>query len=291
MAQSDPYWLAAVAAEQVLKDRSIVSLPIDPVAIATGLGIKVMPKDPRSPGVSGMLIRVGNEFGIGYATHINSAGFRRFSIAHELGHFFLPGHIDAVFVNDDIHESHAGFASGERYEMEADHFSAGILMPRTLFVPALRQSGSGLAAIEKLSNLCQTSMPATAIRFAQCTSDPVAIVISTGNKVEYCFMSSALKGVSGIDWIRKGQAVPRGTPTFIFNGDSDNVQGGARVEDTSNLSDWFNGKRSIEISEAILGLGGYGKTLTVLYDIELPDEDEEAEEEAMVESWATRFRK
>jgi hypothetical protein len=47
-------------------------------------------------GVSGMLLRNGDDFGILYATHIKSSGFQRFSISHELGHYFLPGHIDAV---------------------------------------------------------------------------------------------------------------------------------------------------------------------------------------------------
>ena len=46
-----------------------------------------------------MLIRYGQEFYIAYATHIQSEGFRRFSVAHELDHYFLPGHIDHVLPN------------------------------------------------------------------------------------------------------------------------------------------------------------------------------------------------
>ena len=71
-----------------------------------------------------MLLRRGNTFGIAYATHINSIGFQNFSVAHELGHYFLPGHVEAVLANDDVHDSRAGFASGDRYEMEAEHFAA-----------------------------------------------------------------------------------------------------------------------------------------------------------------------
>ena len=93
-----------------------------------------------------MLLRYGSTFGIAYATHIDSIGFRNFSVAHELGHYYLPGHIDAV-LSGDVHESHAGFASGSRYEMEADHFAATLLMPRALFKKAMNVAGDGLRAI------------------------------------------------------------------------------------------------------------------------------------------------
>ena len=85
-----------------------------------------MPKPARDAGVSGMLIRVGNEFAIGYATHIDNEPFQRFSVSHELGHYFLPGHVDAVIGESGIHESRAGFASNDRYEIEADRFAAGL---------------------------------------------------------------------------------------------------------------------------------------------------------------------
>jgi hypothetical protein len=63
--------------------------------------------------------------------------------------------------------------------------------------------------------------------------------------------------------------VPRNTATFAFNQIPTNVEHGIRVEETSNLQHWFGGKRRIEISEDVVGLGRYGKTLTVLYDIDL----------------------
>jgi hypothetical protein len=40
----------------------------------------------------------------------------------------------------------------------------------------------------------------------------------------------------------------------------------------------------------VIGLGSYGKTLTVLYDIDLPDEEERTDEDSMRESWKPRFR-
>jgi hypothetical protein len=60
------------------------------------------------------------------------------------------------------------------------------------------------------------------------------------------------------------------------------------MEDRSDLQTWFGGSRSIELREDIIGLGRYGKTLTVLHGIELPDDQDEGE---LTESWTPRFRR
>ena len=62
-------------------------------------------------------------------------------------------------------------ASDDPYELEADHFAAALLMPDSLFRAAISTAGTGLAAVEALSNLCVTSLTATAIRYARRTDD------------------------------------------------------------------------------------------------------------------------
>ncbi len=291
MKGNDPYVAVNLVAEQVIQDQGITELPVDPTAIARNLGIEVLAKPIHAAGVSGMFFRVRESYGIAYATHIDNIGFQNFSVAHELGHYFLPGHVDAVLADGDNHESRAGFTSSDRHEMEADRFAARLLMPNKLFSAALRRAGDGLAAIETLHNLCKTSLTATAIRFTQCTRDPVAIIVSMGNRIDYCFMSDALKGIEGIDWIRKHETVPSGTTTFTFNQDATNVQRAERVSGTSNLQAWFGGRHNTELSEDVIGLGSYGKTLTVLCGIELLDENEEEDEDSLAESWQPKFRR
>ena len=85
----------------------------------------------------------------------------------------------------------------------------------------------------------------------------------------------------------KRDAVPRNTPTFIFNQNAENVLNAASSDGESNLQDWFGGRHDIEISEDVIGLGSYGKTLTVLYDINIPDEEDD--EDALIESRWPRF--
>jgi Zn-dependent peptidase ImmA (M78 family) len=282
---------AALAAERAIRALKITTLPVDPMAIAESTGISVFAKPAETAGASGMLIRQGNEFAIAYATHIQSQGFQRFSVAHELGHLQLPGHIDAVVDSQGIHSSFAGFESKDVYELEADCFAASFLMPRQLFYPALETAGEGLSAIESLSSTCMTSLHATAIRFTQCSRDAVAIVVSKGKQIEHCFMSESLKTFKGIDWLKKKDFLPADSETFRFNQDPANTKDAVRVVGSSKFQDWFGGNHKFEVMEEVLGLGSYGKTLTVLSGFELPEEESQLKESELIDSWTPKFRK
>ena len=276
-------------AEQLLREIGIDDLPIDPFTIARQLDIELRPLPASAGGASGMLLHVSGVFGIGHPTHVDNEGFRRFSVAHEIGHYRLPGHVDAVLDANGQHYSKAGFRSTDRYEQEADQFAAALLMPSKLFAAAIGRASDGLKAIETLQAMCETSLEATAIRYAQTNRAPVAIVRSRAGTIDYAVMSSPLKDFSGLDWIRKGTPLPAKSVTATFNDDAENVARGRRVEGESSLQDWFNGPHRQAVVEEVVGLGSYGKTLTVLTGMEPPDEIEDDEGD-LEESWAVRFR-
>lgn len=286
--------MATRKAEALLRELAIDSLPVDPFAIAAKYDILVEAKPDGEAGVSGMLLRHGDTFGILYATHIKSEGFQRFSVGHELGHYFLDGHIDHVLATSGVHSSQAGFVSDDPYELEADSFAAGLLMPGTLFRRALAKHNPGLTAIEDVAHLCRTSLTATAIRFAELSEDAVAVVISTGATVDYCWMSDLMKSLPGLTWPRKGSPVPRGTATARFNANRHQVRNSERLEAEIDITDWLGGRRSIQATEEVIGLGSYGRTLTVLTCPSLVDEtyrDEDGDEEDLVDRWTPRFRR
>jgi hypothetical protein len=287
--------MAKQKAEAFLRDEGITSLPVDPMAIARSRDIEVKPMPESSGGVSGMLLRHGDEFGILYATHVKSDGFRNFSVSHELGHYFLEGHIDHVLPEDGAHTSHAGFVSGDPYELEADQFAAGLLMPETPFKRALGRQNPGLPVVESLAGLCRTSLTATAIRYAELTDDAVAIVISTGPIIDFCFMSDTIKSLPQLTWLKKGTAVPRGTATARLNLSAQRVADGEREDADIDIMDWLGGSRSARATEQVIGLGGYGKTLTVLTCPSVRDEtfeeDDGDSDEDIAQRWTPRFRK
>jgi Zn-dependent peptidase ImmA (M78 family) len=286
--------MAEAAANSVLHQMKVDGLWVDPEAIATSKGILVKPKPDTAAGVSGMLIKAGDQFGIMYATNIPSLGFQRFSISHELGHYCIEGHPEAL-LSSGVHQSRAGFVSADPFEQEADHFAAALLMPERPFRRAIEDHDAGLACIEALRKECETSLTATAIRYSALTRDGVAVLLSTGQTIDWCFMSDGLKQAEGLAWVRKGTPVPPGTVTANFNAKPENVRTGHRDSGDGRLNDWMDGERVYQVTEEVVGLGQYGRTLTVLTCKNLSMRVEEAaddeDEEALVESWTPRFRR
>jgi hypothetical protein len=278
--------IATLRGEQCVRDNAITELPVDPFDIAKKSQIEVYEK-PSKPGVSGMLIRVGDAFAIAYATHIPNPGFQRFSVGHELGHYFLDGHVDHILGADGVHESRAGFASGNQYEREADLFAVGLLMPRALFTRALRSAGDGIAAIDSMARNCGTSLVATAIRVAELTEDAIAVVVTNQDEIEFAAMSKSFRDLK-VTWLKRGDPVPRRSLTSRFNGDPGRILHADREEGSTDLEAWFDVQgRNADLLEQVVGLGKYEKTLTVLSvqnDVE-DDEEAEQEEKELERSW------
>jgi Zn-dependent peptidase ImmA (M78 family) len=286
--------MAEAAADAVLREMKIEGLWVDPEAIASRKGIAVQPKPNTAQGVSGMLIKSGDDFGIMYATNIPSRGFQRFSISHELGHYFIEGHPEALLVNG-IHQSRANFVSADPYEQEADYFAAALLMPERAFAKAIDDHSAGLECIDALAKACETSLPATAIRYASLTRDGIAVLLSCGQSIEWCFMSDGLKQAKGLAWVRKGTPVPGGTLSAEFNKSPENVRSGQRDAADGRLNDWMDGERSYRVTEDVVGLGHYGRTLTVLtckaLTLRVEEAEDEEDEDALIENWTPRFKR
>lgn len=110
-------------AEEVLRKLNIKTLPVPVEDIAGKLQIRIS----RAPNgeFSGMLLRKGGHALIG--VNSNEPPLRqRFTIAHELGHFFLHPEKDA-FV--DYRDNKKGVMRTPR-EKHANMFAAALLMPR-----------------------------------------------------------------------------------------------------------------------------------------------------------------
>lgn len=166
MTAAKPSW-ARKCGERKARELGYDTFPIDPFEIARGEGIELSPKKPDQIGVSGGIIFVGDDVAIFYSTDIESPGFQRFTVAHELGHYFLEGHPDAIMKIGAAHVSRAGFTEGgQPIEIEADHFASGLLLPTALVSRHLADQPVGLEGIEALADVSQCSLTASAIRTA-----------------------------------------------------------------------------------------------------------------------------
>lgn len=284
--------MARQCGEKVAAGHGFSTFPVDSFAIAASEDILVEAKDPDRKGMSGCI--VFNDYGVGiiYATDIRSEGFRRFTVAHELGHYFLEGHPEEILKTGPVHFSRAGFVQGSTsIEIEADHFASGLLMPTGLARQALYEAPIGRAGVQHLATVAEASLTAAAIRTAECAPYPVAIIVSEREQVSYGFLSESFKKLGKLRFLRKGDALPY-TGTRAFNAVADNIRCGRSICQQSTLTEWFGAPTDIMLDEEIIGLGSYGYTLTVLSSEALAgdfDEDEN-EEQDLIRSWTPKFR-
>ncbi|MGM4903322.1 ImmA/IrrE family metallo-endopeptidase [Tardiphaga sp. 866_E4_N2_1] len=100
---------------------------------------------------------------------------RRFSAAHELGHWHHHRGRSFVCRSDDI--GRLGDAGTKVVEREADSYAGDLLLPSYLFGPLLAVAGEvGLETIAELARTFSTSLTATAIRVVRSTCQPLIVI-------------------------------------------------------------------------------------------------------------------
>jgi Zn-dependent peptidase ImmA (M78 family) len=277
-------------AREKLIEHGRMHLPVRPIDFAQQLDILVQAFTPTQPDVSGFIMRSGNSFGIGYSTAIRSIGFQNFTVAHELGHYFIDDHPLAV-LGTGQHHSRSGYISKDRYEEEADAFATELLMPWKLIEPIIGAKTGGFGTIKAIADGCESSLLASAIRFTQVTKQCVAVIVSHLGTVEFMTASDSFKQIPGLDWLRKRDSLPTGVASKRFSTDFQWIREGRISEEGARLSEWFPGAPDREVEEDVVGLGSYGRLLTVLMTEEDGSEDdgEDDERDDYIDRWRQGF--
>ena len=118
----------------------------------------------------------------------------RFSIAHELGHFYLERHNEFLRRGGRKHGSRGEFSSDYITEREADSFAAKLLMPGFLIDPLVNESELSLERIREIAGLFRTSMLSAARRAVAVSDFPCAVVgIRDGSIAWVCRANSLIK--------------------------------------------------------------------------------------------------
>ena len=134
----------------------------------------------------------------------------------------------------------------------------------------------GMDAVLGLAGICETSLTSTAIRYAEVGAARTAIVVSSGSTIDYCFLSKSLRDLKGLRWPKKGKALPKNSATVALRKRTGAVDNREQESDEGDTMIWFDTDKEIALTEEVIGLGEYGRTLTVLT---VADEDEDEEEE------------
>lgn len=153
------------------------------------------------PGYCACLVQVGSGIPPGVLLAAGqSRGRRRFSIAHELGHLYIPTHskrprgwcsANAMAVKD---------GAGDRLESEANDFAAELLMPQHLIAKDAALLSPSFASITKLASAdhYDVSVTAAAVRYVDVTRSACALVCSQDGVIRWVLKSESF--VYRIPW-------------------------------------------------------------------------------------------
>ena len=184
----------------------------------------------------------------------------RFSIAHELGHYFIEPHRD-LLVAGKSHNSTPGFICDNALEVEADEFAAALLIPASHIEQRLRRrSFMTLNEILKMADDWQSSARSAAIRYVRYAGEACAMVVSKQGKLTRYIPSDEADGLgyrfTGIKIVPEVSAANR----FNIDPSKKGVE-----ESRSTTKKWFPYLRSEhDLHEESFRLGGSGYVLTLL---------------------------
>jgi hypothetical protein len=116
----------------------------------------------------------------------------RFSISHELGHYFLPKHRAHLMKRKTPHDSKGELRSDIWVEREADTFAASILLPKHLAGPAVNKGPLSHTRIRDISTDFKASPVCTTFRAVTLSDFPCAVAGIRNGRVAWTFSSESL---------------------------------------------------------------------------------------------------
>lgn len=116
----------------------------------------------------------------------------RFSISHELGHYFLDQHHAYLMRSQKPHPSKGEFRSDNLVEKEADSFAASILLPTRLARPLVNKHELSIDRISRISDHFNASFVSTMFRCVGLSDFPCAVVGIREGVVAWMFPSDSL---------------------------------------------------------------------------------------------------
>lgn len=196
-------------------------------------------------------------------------GRARFTLGHELGHFYIDEHRRALQAGvNGRHPSFSDHQSKNPLEVEADHFACHLLMPTTRFVKAAKGRSVGLEAVMSLKDLFGTSITSTAIRFTRLDLGPCTLVKWSDDGFQWKWFSQSTFNAGYRRTIEDAANVPKDSPTGRALAGEAPPQNGIFQAGTL-ASAWFRGvfpgtPKDVLFIEQAISLGEYG-VLTFLY--------------------------
>jgi hypothetical protein len=187
----------------------------------------------------------------------------RFTQGHELGHYFIDEHRNALLRGVPPHLSNTEQPDHERVvEEEADLFASHLLMPRQRFQTAFKSGPTGLKGIIEMSKQFGVSCSAAALRVLAYSSEPLALAYWRNDKPPWTEVNTAFRTMGIVYVNKRATRLPPDCATSLAMADSPNSYSAPRSS-VSLASFWFSGiyqgsALDITVQEEALRLGRFG---------------------------------
>lgn len=259
---------------EILRQIPDMPIPVPIEQLAAAVDITAIHRLTTAGFEGGLVTQPERVDGVILVNSSGSAQRQRFTIGHELGHYLIISHQPSMAGQFTCSKADMAVRKADRddcakrMEMEANRFSAGILMPLVRFKPDMRNLGSpDLKHILALAEQYDMSREATALQYVLHHDTACAVVLSKDGIVRRTYKPARFP------FIEIGTGSPLPTPSLTAR--MNNRAGSAWDELSSGV--WLSardGKQSVLQEQAMPLSGGWMMTLLIHEQTDDEDDDE-----------------
>jgi uncharacterized protein DUF955 len=158
--------------------------PVDLAEVAKRIGLRW--KEVNSTGFDGALVRIADRPQGLVATRetIDGEGRKRFTIAHEIGHYLLSGHgVDTSVCTKEGIGVLRNYV--DRMENEANEFASELLLPSRTVAAIVAEYGVSLETSRFVAQQFKASLTASAVKCVETSNAKAALVVTEDGVIKY----------------------------------------------------------------------------------------------------------
>ncbi|MBL9149855.1 MAG: ImmA/IrrE family metallo-endopeptidase [Phycisphaerae bacterium] len=253
---------ALAKGEEIAKMSGFATGPVDPFKIAESeCGQIHLEGDDFRDAFDGRLSYHDGRFLLIYNTRYNVWARNgahhpkvRFTVAHELGHYFLDRHREFLVNRRLPIESFTEFESQHEVERQADGFAAGLLMPGYLVSPIINSDAEAtVESIKLAADRFDVSLTSMMVRWAQLSHFPCATLCIRDARIQWGFVSDAFRSC-GL-WKAKRAVAISGWDARAFLAEDSSCGTFREGSGTGWAADWLEGESDpVDVQESYLAI-------------------------------------